>query len=192
MNFLAHLTLPSQSPPVLTGNYMADSFKGRVEKFPDQEMRKGIVLHRAIDDFADQHPISKELVTALRPSQGKFAAVVLDILYDHLLAQRFDDYHHQPLRNSADHIYTVLHREQSRFEGHAKQFFPHMVENDLLFNYQKPSVIQQVFRGMSRRTRFPNQMNTAWEAFEENRYLFEAKFNDYYEDFLNHFDPLPL
>ena len=62
MNFLAHAYLSFNDPDVLMGNMMADAVRGKqADEYPDK-IRNGILLHRRIDAFTDQH----ELVKATR------------------------------------------------------------------------------------------------------------------------------
>ena len=57
MNFLGHALLSNKDEGLLLGNMMGDFIKGRLAlaAYPKQ-VQAGILMHRAIDQFTDQHP----------------------------------------------------------------------------------------------------------------------------------------
>ena len=64
MNYLAHAYLSFGHKEVLTGNMISDFVKGKARFQYPEGIQKGIMLHRAIDDFTDTHPataIAKEI-----------------------------------------------------------------------------------------------------------------------------------
>ena len=56
MNFLAHIYLSGEDEGLTIGNFIADSIKGKKYLNFKKEIQKGILLHRSIDTFTDQHP----------------------------------------------------------------------------------------------------------------------------------------
>ena len=60
MNYLAHIYLSGTNDLLKIGNFMADSIKGNTYKLFDDEITKGILLHRHIDSFTDAHPIYRK------------------------------------------------------------------------------------------------------------------------------------
>lgn len=108
MNFLAHLLLSYPDPKEMTGNFMGDFVKGKAYlKYPDS-IKRGILLHRAIDHFTDENHIVKELVKTLRPIYKRYAAVVSDIVLDHVLAKNFTALTNKDLQVFAEYCYKVL------------------------------------------------------------------------------------
>ena len=62
MNYLAHLLLAEPSREGLLGSLLGDFVKGPLgDRYPEQ-LRRGIVLHRAIDSFTDAHPMHLSLI----------------------------------------------------------------------------------------------------------------------------------
>jgi len=92
MNYLAHLLLSNYHEDIMIGNFITDFITKPQERDFDSKIQVGIQLHRMIDEFTDDHPIVKESLSRLRKHQGKYAPVVLDICYDHLLARNWDKY----------------------------------------------------------------------------------------------------
>ncbi|MBK5720547.1 DUF479 domain-containing protein, partial [Dysgonomonas sp. Marseille-P4677] len=86
MNFLAHAYLSFGDSDILIGNMIADLIKGKkIEQYPET-IQRGIHIHRQIDSFTDNHPITQQAMNLLRPSAKKYAGAFLDVSYDHFLA----------------------------------------------------------------------------------------------------------
>ena len=57
MNYLAHIFLSGDNRKIQIGNFVGDAVKGHAYNKFSPDFRKGILLHRAIDDYTDHHPI---------------------------------------------------------------------------------------------------------------------------------------
>ena len=60
MNFLAHIYLSGEDQGITIGNFIADGIKGKKYLSYSEDMQKGILLHRSIDSFTDQHPVVRQ------------------------------------------------------------------------------------------------------------------------------------
>lgn len=91
MNFLAHSALAFDDPELLVGQFAGDFVRGRdLSGFPPR-VAGGIRLHRRVDAFTDAHP---ELVAAratFEPPLRRHAGIVIDVVFDHLLAVCWPD-----------------------------------------------------------------------------------------------------
>jgi acyl carrier protein phosphodiesterase len=76
----------------MIGNFIGDTVKGRKYEGLQPLVRKGVLMHRAIDDFTDRHPINAGIRKLLHPEFGKYAGVYLDMFYDHFLAVGWDNF----------------------------------------------------------------------------------------------------
>ncbi|MFI5164419.1 MAG: ACP phosphodiesterase [Bacteroidia bacterium] len=176
MNFLAHIFLSGEQSEVMVGNFIADSVKGsELNKF-SSGVQEGIRLHRVIDTYTDNHPITLKSKERLREKYGKYSPVIVDIFYDHFLAKYWEDYSKIGLRTYADQTYKFLQKYYEIFPERSKQFFNYMVKYDILFSYSKMEGIERVMQGMSRRARFESWMETAAEALLKD-------YEDYKEEF---------
>jgi len=90
MNFLFHLYLSGDDPDVLTGNLMGDFVKGRIGDHYPPRMRSGIVLHRRIDSFAQNHLLFRQSKQRIDPGFGHWRGVLVDMFYDHFLADEWN------------------------------------------------------------------------------------------------------
>lgn len=192
MNFLAHIYLSNDDPKVTVGNFIGDFVKGR--NFADQfepDIAKGIELHRMIDDFTDRHPIVLESKLRLRPKYRHYAAVIVDIFYDHFLSKYWDDYHILPLPQFADKAYHVFEHYKAILPEQVKGMLPYMIKDNWLVNYGTIPGITQALRGISRRTRYDSKMNESvieleqfYEDFKKEFQVFIPELKKYASDFL--------
>ncbi len=95
MNYLGHAFLSFKEPEILVGNMIGDFVKGKqiLDTFPSK-IKEGIMLHRAIDAYTDQHPANSIAKQIFRPDYHLYAGAFVDTLYDHFLAndpQHFAD-----------------------------------------------------------------------------------------------------
>ena len=105
MNFLAHLFLSDENPEIMVGNFIADMVKGNSFLGYPTTIGKGIRIHRNIDKFTDSHPIVQLSKKRLRPNYRKYAGVIVDMFYDHLLAVDWHTYSPIPLASFAEKAY---------------------------------------------------------------------------------------
>ena len=86
MNYLAHILLSGNDRRLQVGNFIGDFVKGtEYEQYP-KRIKEGILLHRAIDSFTDNHPVFLETVDMLLPDFGRYSGIMADMFYDYLLA----------------------------------------------------------------------------------------------------------
>lgn len=92
MNYLAHIYLSGGCRALQVGNFIGDFVKGNSYLSLPKGVANGVVLHRSIDSFTDNHPLFKECVELLRPSFSRYSGVLVDIFFDYLLASKFKEY----------------------------------------------------------------------------------------------------
>jgi len=117
MNYLAHLFLSGDSDDLLVGNLIADFVKGKVNgQFPGQ-IGEGIMLHRQIDSYSNEHP---RALTARNRFSGKwrrFAGIILDICYDHFLIRHWKVYSQVTFQDFIDDVHQRLQRHEDLLQG---------------------------------------------------------------------------
>ncbi len=82
MNYLAHAYLSFNDPEILVGNMISDFVKGKKKFDYPTGIQAGIMLHRIIDTFTDNHPCTgkaKSFSAPLRLYSGAFIDVVMII-----------------------------------------------------------------------------------------------------------------
>jgi len=186
VNYLAHLYLSGNSETLMLGNFVADSVKGGQMKGFSEAVQKGILLHRSIDTYTDQHAVVEESKKRMRQTHGKYAGVIVDIFFDHYLAVRWLDYHKEPLFDYSAWVYQVLKNHHATMPLRAQQFYGYMVSRNILYAYREVAGIDQVLRGMAHRARFVSGMENASEMLLKHYDAFEAEFHAFFPDLEAH------
>lgn len=157
MNFLAHLYLSGDDPGILVGNFMGDFVKGRVGDEYPIPVRQGIVLHRRIDSFAQNHPLFRRSRQRLAPSNRHYRGVMVDLFYDHYLALEWDDWSNEPLEEWLARVREVIERYITLLPGRLPVILP-LIFDELLPSYREIEGIGHALERMSGRIRHPNPL----------------------------------
>ncbi len=91
MNFLAHLLLADDHPHARLGSILPDFVRPR--KLPPPQpapLLQAIAQHQAVDRFTDTHPLVSRSKQRVPARYGLFAGILIDIVYDHLLAWQWE------------------------------------------------------------------------------------------------------
>lgn len=168
----------------MVGNFIADFVKGRKKfDYPDG-IRKGIELHRQIDDYTDHHPITSLSKDRLRPKYSKYSGVIVDIYYDHFLAHNFSRYSEIPLVEYSAQTYKVLNEYSEFLPEGVHYFLPFMIERNWLLNYASIEGIGRALSGLSKRVSFENKMDESVADLREHYQAFENEFNLFFPELI--------
>ncbi|RXP52297.1 DUF479 domain-containing protein [Lutibacter sp. HS1-25] len=182
MNFLAHLYLSKNNKNILIGNFIADAVKGKKHNNYPREIQIGILLHREIDNYTDNHPIVKKSMHRLHPRYRHYDGVIIDILYDHFLAKNWNMYSPISLESYAENTYHFLTKNAADFPEKLQKLLPNMIQYNWLVNYATLEGIERVLGGMNRRTKGISQMNLAIEDLNLHYNEFEEDFTNFFKD----------
>ncbi len=184
MNFLAHIYLSGDEEEVIIGNFIADGIKGKKYVNYPLAIQKGILLHRGIDSFTDQHPIVKKSTARLHKNYGHYSGVIVDILYDHFLAKNWHKYHSLPLDEYVENFYQLLRINFDILPARIKQMMPYMVADNWLLSYATIPGISKILAQMNRRTKNISKMNLAVSELEEYYPEFEEEFTSFFAEII--------
>lgn len=167
MNFLGHLILSGDDPHVITGNFMADAVKGRDLSAHPPGVQEGIRLHRRIDVFTDQHPLTLAGRERLRAHCGKYAGVALDLFYDHCIALEWQRHSTEPLPRYAQRMYTLLQAHAHLMPARTQAMLPYLVRGDWLSGYATLQGIGRALHGLSQRAPMAQGLSGAERVLAE-------------------------
>lgn len=151
MNFLGHLLVSGKAPLTIVGNFMADAVKGRDLSGWSAGLQTGIRMHRRIDSFTDNHPLTLVGRERLRAHCGKYAGVALDLFYDHAIALNWSKLGKEPLPVYAQQMYKLLQDHAHLMPQRTQQMLPYMVRQDWLTAYATLPGIGRALAGLSAR-----------------------------------------
>lgn len=187
MNFLAHIYLSGDNPRVMVGNFIGDFVKGRnlLQQF-DEEVAMGIELHRAIDHYTDHHAVVKLSKIRLWPGYRHYAAVLVDVFYDHFLSRYWEKFSPVPIAEYATNTYATLKSLEFILPDDVRQLLPYMIRQNWLVNYGNFDGMQQTLNGMARRTRHESGMERSLTDLEQNYDAFKQEFEQFFPDLIQH------
>ncbi len=182
MNHLAHLFLSQSDINLLIGNFIADHVKGKkIESFCP-EIQSGIKMHRAIDEFTDKHPVVLKSKERLYPKYHKYAAVIVDMFYDHVLAKNWSDYSPISLEIFASNVYRILGAHESILPERSIIILNYMSKQDWLSNYANLNGMKRALKGLSIRAKFDSKMDESILDLERDYRLYESEFNVFFKE----------
>ena len=159
MNFLAHCLLSCDDEWVLVGNFVADFIRNREVADFSPAVQAGILLHRRIDQYTDAHPVVRRSTERVRAAHRKYAPVVVDIYYDHLLATQWSAYHGVPLAEFAMRQYQVLEQHLDLMPERLRARLPGMIAGDWLVQYGQLDGLAYTFERLRTRLSRPEQLD---------------------------------
>lgn len=188
MNFLAHIYLSGDDEGIILGNFIADGIKGKKYlKYP-KKIQKGIILHRGIDSFTDQHPTVRLSTARLHKNYGHYSGVIVDILYDHFLAKNWKKYHPRPLDKYVSDFYQLLRSNFEILPSRIQRMMPYMISDNWLLSYASVPGISKILNQMNIRTKRVSKMNFAVLELETYYAEFEAEFTSFFSELINFSD----
>ena len=182
VNFLAHLFLSGDHEELLVGNFVADFIRNKEVKNYSKGIQKGILLHRKIDYYTDNHPIVRKGTHRLQPVHRKYAPVILDVLFDYLLANNWEKYSDDPISEYTLRVYDILSRYRSILPPKIGNRLPEMIADNWLVKYGWDDGLRTVFRRMKKRVSQPQLLDHAVESLKKDYDLFEKEFNAFFPD----------
>jgi acyl carrier protein phosphodiesterase len=186
MNVLAHIYLSGDSDKIIIGNYIGDYVKGRdYLKYPDL-VRKGIILHRHIDDFTDRHPVVHRSKIFFSKKYYKYAGVVTDIIYDHFLTKEWDLFSRRPLESVTFNFYRAMVNNYDILPDKVKEAIPFFIINNWIESYQTLHGIKKVLKTLSSQTSLPKQSSFAIRMLKKNYYSLQDDFLEFFPQLIDY------
>ena len=114
MNYLVHLYLSGPDPEHQLGGLMGDFVKGPIPAGYPEKIALGLHLHRRIDSLAQRNPHIRQSRQRLHPKFGHGRGIIVDIFYDHFLANSWSNYSPESLEVYASRVYRLLQENHSQ------------------------------------------------------------------------------
>lgn len=169
MNFLAHAYLSFGNSEILAGNMMSDFVKGKKRYDYYDQIQKGIVLHRLIDDFTDSHHSTKAIKKYFKSDYGLYSAVFTDVVYDYFLANDINVFPDEnTLELFVSETYDKLTINYNQLEPNFQNIFIKMKEQNWLYHYRYPWGIEKSFAGIARRAKYMENSDKAFMIFQND------------------------
>jgi len=186
MNFLAHALLSFDDPAVLAGNMISDFVKGKKQfDYPDA-VQAGIRLHRLIDAFTDEHPATHAAKQPFRPAYRLYSGAIIDIIYDHFLANDETAFPGNSLASFSQKTYATLNAHPGWLSPEFRAMLPYMQQGDWLYNYRSKQGIGKSVAGLVRRASYLSESITAMKLLDEHYKLLSDCYHWFWKE-LKHY-----
>lgn len=182
MNFLAHAYLSFQHPQILAGNMISDFVKGAEKNRYANDVRQGIMLHREIDSFTDAHPSTKKAKEIFRPYYRLYSGALIDVLYDHFLANDKKIFDDASLKQFCHDVYHTLEEQVTELPDRFVQVLAYMKTEDWLYNYKYDWGIEKSLKGVVRRATYLSDSHTAYTLFLNNYLSLQHCYEEFFPD----------
>ncbi|MBA2249361.1 MAG: DUF479 domain-containing protein [Chitinophagaceae bacterium] len=183
MNYLAHAYLSFHQPEILVGNMISDHVKGKKKFDYSAGVQKGISLHRAIDEFTDNHPATHFAKQYYRPAYRLYAGAFIDVVYDYFLACDNNVFPTENvLEDFAREVYQVLEDHYSVLPERFQKMFPYMKKHDWLYNYRLKEGLEKSFGGLVYRAAYLHDSATAFDIFNTNYPALKKAYESFFPD----------
>ena len=185
MNFLAHIYLSGKNEDIQFGNYIGDFVKGKNYKKYNDDIIKGILLHREIDSYTDSHPVVRNSIKRMRPAYGKYAGAAVDILYDHFLAKYWTDYSSAKLEDFVINFHHTVSERLGKLPDKARRFTFPFIKNKRLICYADLNCFEDVLQKMAIYTSMPDKVKDAMQIINKNYNLFYEEFETFFPEIIS-------
>ena len=182
MNFFAHALLAGDDPALIVGGVVGDWIKGTLPGTLPVDLARGVALHRAIDSHAEMHHAFNQSRARVSSQRRRYAGVLVDIFYDHLLARHWIDLHSQPLEVFTASGYRHIEERMSELPVASHPALRMMAREDWLTSYAQIEGIADVLARMSRRARQPNPLACGEQEFLADVEGYTRDFHAWLED----------
>ncbi len=180
MNLLAHAYLSNNCTETTIGNLIADFVKGKLDNQYTHNITNGIKLHRKIDSYTDTHEIVLNCKKLFSKERRRFAGIIIDITFDHFLANKWDEYSCENLNEFAHRVYAILIGNMKIIPTSMHRIIPHMTENNWFVSYRNIDVIERAINSISYRLKKPNSIIGSIDEVKDNYQQLETAFDDFF------------
>lgn len=178
MNYLAHLYFSGDDPELQVGGLLGDFVKGPLRSQYPAGIETGIRRHRQIDALCSGLLPIRGLIAAVEPPWRRYAGIAVDVLFDHLLAQRWAQFHARPLGEVCTSFYCALATHRALLPERAQRFCDLAPAQRWLERYDDPDHMRDVLERIGLRLRRPLSLTPAWAALRDQPQQAEAAFRD--------------
>lgn len=166
----------------MIGNFIADFVRNKDLARYEAGVVEGVYLHRKIDHYTDNHPIVRQGSHRLRARHGKYAPVLIDLFYDYLLVQHWNQYSSLPLQQFVDQTYQTLERNIHLMPTKLQQILPHWIADNWLPGYGTDDGLAFAIHRMKRRVSKPDLLNDPIVSLKENFEALDIEFQQFFPE----------
>ena len=185
MNFIGHAYIARDYLELIPGNFAGDAYKGNLNKFKHLpiHIRRGIELHRYIDDFTDNAPQVKAVAKIFKDSGvSKVSFIATDILLDHFITKNWSDYSDESYGMFIRMIYRVTDANLVHLEEEFCFLYEKLKKYNWFEQYPSEEGIDMILWQFSRRMGFKNDLTQCMGIYQKNKTDIDDLFGAFMEE----------
>ena len=186
MNWLAHVVLSEPSARFRVGNILPDILGLQALAPLHDEFQRGIACHRAIDVFTDEHPVFQRSRTRFFDGYRRFAAILVDVYYDHLLARYWSDHLDESMPEFVTGFYEDLTAVRADVPAQVHPLLDHLQREDWLGANATLAGPRGAIERVERRLRWRVDLGGAAAIFEREQAALAADFREFFPELAAH------
>jgi acyl carrier protein phosphodiesterase len=186
MNYLAHAWLARQSDEAILGALLGDFVFGQaaLADWPDA-VRREIVVHRRVDRYTDAHPEVVGARALFPDGMRRYAGIVLDVHFDHLLARDWPRWDDGSLEAFVARTYRVLRERRDALPPRLRAMAPRMEAHDWLGSYRRRDSVDHAVRGIATRlSRHGQRLVDCLPLMRANEAAIDAAFERFFPELI--------
>lgn len=191
MNYFAHLVLSQPTIESTVGNLLGDFARGIDQSSLKPAVLAGLKNHRAVDRFTDNHVKIAGIKQCFSPQRRRFAGIALDVYFDHLLMNHWQEFDQRNLNEVIAGFYMRMENGRTLMPGsEMRRVTSRMVTNDWFGSYRDINSVAEALDRISGRIRFPNEFVNAIEDLRRNEELILTVFLQFFPELRTHIESL--
>lgn len=182
MNHLAHVLLAGPRAHARLGAMLGDFWRGAADPDWPRDVEAGVRLHRKMDVYTDSHPVVAEARRLFEPPLRRYAGILLDVHFDHVLARDWTTHADQPLAALSADVLAQLAANAAWLPENLNRFAGYMQRHGLFGAYARRDVIGQVLAGIGARLRHENPLAEAAATLWRHAAALDEAFARFFPD----------
>lgn len=180
MNYLAHIALSGANPQHQVGGLLGDFYRGPTKgQFP-AAIEIGIIAHRKLDAYVDRQQEFHCFLQRFEKPLRRYAGIVADIIYDHILACEWHQYYAIPLDKFCHNFYAELANFEPLLPPGAKKFLHHAPSVGWLESYRDVNNLPLILQRVGQRFNKPIALEAALPIYFEHKDSITSEFHRLY------------
>ena len=180
MNYLAHIALSGGHPEHQVGGLLGDFVRGPLTGRFSTRIEASIQSHRQLDAYVDQQPELGVFLQRFTSPMRRYAGIVADVFYDHLLAADWRCYYQQSLEDFCQNFYRHLAVYNQQLPPRALQFSQHAPQIGWLQSYAQRENLPLILQRIGQRFRRPVALQDALSIVEQHNAAISNEFHQLY------------
>ena len=188
MNHLAHALLADAGGVEFAlGSAQGDFVHGPPDPAWPEARQAGLRFHRSIDRFTDAHPEVVAARNAFEPPLRRYAGIVLDVWFDHLLVRGWHLYcAEEPLPRFSRRWLTLLDGHAADLPASLRAFLAWMHAHHLPEAYGDEATLDAVFHALARRLSRPSPIGEALPVLRDLSETLRRHFDAFFPELVAH------